>query len=81
MYNTTNIVVTHFASTDREEPIPGYRAGDTPGGPPEDPGREGWIWGTGGLLGIAPDSGEQSDQLIFGFRADTVIPFTVSYFL
>lgn len=64
--------------TDREEPVPGYGAGDAPGCPPEGPGREGRIWRTGGFLGAAPDIGEDGDQrsqVIFGFRGAIVQPF------
>lgn len=52
---------------DREEPVPGYWAGDPPGSPPEGPGREGRCGGTGDLLGTAPDSGKDrtARQLIF----------------
>lgn len=65
--NNTHIIMVDFTCgcfTDREEPVPGYRAGDASISPPEDPGREGWSGRPGGLLGITPDSGKNKSHMV-----------------
>lgn len=44
---------------DREEPVPGHRAGDAPCCPLESQGRERRCWRTGDLMGAASDSGKE----------------------
>lgn len=51
--------------SDWEKSIPGHWAGDTTGCPPEGSGREGRSWGSGVLVGIASDRGNECLHAIF----------------